>query len=80
MDYSRLNQSTVADTYKLPQMDDLIDSIGEAVVFSNLDSNFGYWQVPIAAEDRDKTCFTTHMGTYRYKRMTFGFLNELETF
>jgi len=46
VDYRRLNDVTVKDTYPLPRMDDCIDFLGEASVFSMLDSNSGYWQIP----------------------------------
>jgi len=63
---------TIPDTYPLPRMDDCIDSLAGAKVFSTLGAIWGYWQVPIAEEDRDKTTFTSHLGTYRYLRMPFG--------
>jgi len=63
VDYRRLNDITVSDTYPLPRMDDCIDSLGDANVFSTLDCNSGYWQIPVAEQDRDKTTFTSHMGT-----------------
>ena len=60
VDYRRLNAKTLTDAYPLPRMDDCIDSLGDAVVFTTLDCNSGYWQVPVAQEDQDKTTFTTH--------------------
>ena len=72
VDYRRLNAKTAADSYPLPQMDDCIDSLGDAAVFTTLDCNSGYWQIPVAPEDRDKTTLTTHMGTFRHLRMLFG--------
>ena len=80
VDFRRLNAATIADTYPLPRMEDCIDSLGDATVFSTLDALWGYWQVPIAEEDRDKTTFTTHLGTYRFKRMPFGLRNAPATF
>ena len=80
VDYRRLNAATIPDTYPLPRMDDSIDSLGQAKIFSVLDALWGYWQVPISEEDRDKTTFTTHMGTYRYARMPFGLRNAPATF
>jgi len=72
VDYRRLNDVTVKDTYPLPRMDDCIDFLGEASVFSMLDCNSGYWKIPVAVEDQDKTTFTCHEGTYKYIRLPFG--------
>ncbi|CDF34348.1 unnamed protein product [Chondrus crispus] len=76
----RLNAKTAADSYPLPRMDDCIDSLGDAAVFTTLDCNSGYWQIPVAPEDRDKTTFTTHMGTFRHFRRPFGLKGALATF
>ena len=51
VDYRRLNTETLANAYPLPYMEDCIDSLGNARVFSTLDCNYGYWQVPVAKED-----------------------------
>jgi hypothetical protein len=42
IDYRRLNTVTVRDSYPLPRMDECIDSLGDARVFSALDCNSGY--------------------------------------
>lgn len=80
VDYRKLNALTVKDTYPLPRMDECLDSLGEATVFSTLDCNSGYWQIPIAPDDQDKTTFTCHSGTYRFTRMPFGLCNAPATF
>ena len=80
VDYRRLNEATIRDAYPLPRMDDHIDSLGEASVFTTLDCNSGYWQIPIREEDRDKTAFTSHAGTFRFLRMPFGLTNAPATF
>ena len=80
VDYRRLNAVTKPDVYPLPRMDDCLDSLGDAMIFTTLDANSGYWQLPVAEEDRDKTTFTTFAGTFRYKRMPFGLRNAPATF
>jgi hypothetical protein len=80
VDYRRLNMITVPDTYPLPRMDECIDSLGDAVVFTNLDCNSGYWKIPVHPGDRDKTTFTSHYGTYRFLRLPFGLRNAPATF
>lgn len=44
-------------------MEDCIESLEEAKVFTTLDALWGYWKVPIAKLDRDKTNFNIHIGT-----------------
>ena len=80
VDYRRLNAITVPDTYPLPRMDECIDSLGDAVVFTTLDCNSGYWQIPVHPKDRDKTTFTSHYGIYRFLRLPFGLRNAPATF
>jgi Reverse transcriptase (RNA-dependent DNA polymerase) len=80
IDYRKLNAITVRDTYPLPRMDECIDSLGDAVVFSTLDCNSGYWQIPLDEADRDKTTFSSHAGTFRFLRIPFGFRNAPATF
>jgi transposase InsO family protein len=80
IDYRRLNALTVRDSYPLPRMDDCLDSLATANIFSTLDANSGYWQLNVAEADRDKTAFTSHRGTYRFKRMPFGLINAPATF
>ena len=80
IDYRRLNAVTVKDVYPIPRMDEYIDSLGSASVFTALDANWGYWQVPIRKGDRDKTAFVCHQGLYRFNRMPFGLTNAPATF
>jgi len=80
VDYRLLSVVTKKDSYPLPRMDECIDSLGEATIFSTLDCNAGYWQVAIAPEDREKTAFVCHEGAYQYKRMPFGPTNAPATF
>jgi len=61
-------------------MEDCIDSLGGARVFSTIDCNSGYRQIPMALDDFEKTAFTCHMGTYEYLNMAFGLSNAPATF
>ena len=80
VDYRLLNAMTVLDTYSIPRMDECLDSLGEANVFATLDCNSGYCQIPVAEEDRLKTTFTRHAGTFQFNRMPFGLMNAPATF
>ena len=45
-----------------------------------LDGFSGYFQIPIAPEDQEKTTFTCPYGTFAYRRMPFGLCNAPATF
>ena len=40
--------------------------------FTKLDAKSGYFQIPIAEEDQDLTCFITPWGRFRFKRAVMG--------
>ena len=80
IDYRKLNAVTIRDAYPIPRMDECIDSLADATVFSTLDCNSGYWQVEIPEEERDKTAFVSHHGLFRCTRMPFGLKNAPGTF
>jgi hypothetical protein len=75
VDYRRLNAVTRKDKYPLPHIQDIFDTVGKGKVFSVLDLRSGYWQLPVAAEDRAKTAFTCHVGQFEYNWVSFGLAN-----
>lgn len=72
VDPRRLKATTIPDKYPLPRMEDFSESLRDASVFTTLDSVWGYWQVPIRPDYRDRTTFMSHLATYRYSRMPVG--------
>jgi len=80
VDYRRLNNITKKDAYPLPRMEDCLDSLGDAQVFTSLECTAGYWQVPLRKDDQEKTAFTTHCGIYHQLSMPFGLTKAPATF
>ena len=56
----------------MPRVDEMLDQIGSANYISTFDLAKGYWQVPMAPKDREKTAFSSPMGLYQFTVMPFG--------
>jgi len=80
IDYRFLNKVTVKNRYPLPRIEDLLEQLQGATVFSGLDLASGYWQIRIHDEDVDKTAFRTHLGHYQWRVLSFGLTNSPSTF
>ncbi|KAK3251091.1 hypothetical protein CYMTET_39547 [Cymbomonas tetramitiformis] len=76
VDYRQLNQQTVRDRYPLPDIQLMFDEMQGAAFFSSFDAVDGFWQVPMAEEDVEKTAFTTQMGAYEWLVMPQGLQNS----
>lgn len=56
-DYRRINAVQIQDTYPIPSMDLCIDSLGDSTIFKALYVDWGYSQVTVREQDRNKTAF-----------------------
>jgi len=80
MDYRRLNKQTVKNSYLLPLIIDLVDSMGNKRVFTKMNFQWGYNNVRIKEGDEWKAAFTTHVRLYELIVMFFGITNSPATF
>jgi hypothetical protein len=79
-DYRRLNTVTKPDRYPLPSMLDLSAKLHGCKFFSCVDLVKGYHQIPMAAEDVEKTAIVTPFGLFEYLFMPFGLTNAAQSF
>uniref|UniRef100_A0A3P9IMX9 ribonuclease H n=1 Tax=Oryzias latipes TaxID=8090 RepID=A0A3P9IMX9_ORYLA len=80
VDYRTLNRRTIPDQYTVPRIDDALDCLSGSKWFSVLDLRNGYYQIPMAENDKEKTAFICPLGFYQFERMPQGITGAPSTF
>lgn len=80
VDYRRLNQNTVKDSFPIPLIEDQMDELGGSAVFSKLDLRSGYHQLRMDLGEEYKTAFKTRSGHFEYLVMPFSISNVPPSF
>ena len=81
IDLRKLNARTIKDAYSLPHIDETLDCLGGAMIFTSLDLKSGYWQVEMEEGSKPLTAFTAGpLGFYECEQMPFGLTNAPATF
>lgn len=71
-DYRKLNEIIIGDSYPLPLIADILDSVSGSKYFSKLDLQSGFHQIKIKEIDRNKTAFRTPQGFFEFNKLPFG--------
>ena len=79
-DYRRLNYVTVPDSYPLTNIAAFTSCIDGSTVFSRLDLQKGYYQIPMASKNISKTPIFILFGMFEFLCLPFGLWNTGNTF
>lgn len=79
-DYRRLNAITIEDTYPLPNIDDIFESLKNEKYFTTIDLASGFHEISIHPDDREKTAFSTQQIQFEFLFMSFGTVNAPRIF
>ena len=80
VDYRQLNKAIVRERHMLPTLEEITSKLAGAKMFSVLDAESGFHQIPLSERSRKYTTFITPCGLYRFKRLPFGIACAPEIF
>lgn len=66
IDYRKLNDITIGERYPMPQINEILDQLGQSKYFSTLDLASGFHQIKISPADAAKTAFSVPQGHFEF--------------
>ena len=80
VDLTKLNECVRRERHPLPAVDQTLAQLAGATVFSQLDANSGFWQIPLDPDSTLLTTFITPFGRFCFNRLPFGITSAPEHF
>ena len=80
VDLTKLNKSVKREVYAMPSVEETLSKISQGCVFSKLDANSGFHQIPLDDASSELTTFITPFGRFKFKRLPYGITSAPEYF
>ena len=80
VDLKPLNENVLREVHPMPKVDTTLAQLSGATVFSKLDANSGFWQIPLAKEFRLLTTLISPFGRFCFNKLPFGISSAPEIF
>ena len=72
VDFRKINNVIKKDLYPIPRIDDTLENLQGASIFTTLDMKNSFHQIPLAQNSREYTAFRTISGNYQFKSVPQG--------
>ena len=80
VDLTHLNKAVQREIHPMPSADENLAKLGDSKIFSKLDANSGFWNIPSDNESKLLTTFVTPFGRFCFSRLPFGISSAPEIF
>ena len=80
VDLKKLNKAVQRERYVIPSLEEIVHKLKGSTIFSKLDVQSGFWQIPLDPETAKLTTFITPFGRYFTKRFPFDISSAPEIF
>lgn len=71
VDLTGLNEYVCCEKHILPSVEQSLGTLAGAKVFSKVDANMGFWQVPLTKESAKYTTFITPFGRFHFNCLPY---------
>lgn len=79
-DFRLLNRIAISDTYPLPRIFEILNSLSGAKFFAKMDLHAAFHQIVIPPKLRHLFGFSSELGFWEYTRLPFGYKNSSNIF
>lgn len=80
VDLTKLNEAVCRKKYILPSVEQSLGMLAGAKIFSKVDANSGFWQIPLTPDTAKLTTFITPFGRFFFNRLPFVIASAPEHF